>query len=538
MTTLVPKYDQGATGAVNRPFNEKLAESVSVLDFGADPTGVADSTAAFNAAATASNTVYIPDGTYSISNVLFRGGEQFVGESRIGTILQVNTNDTGAFYNDWTTSFVVQGLIENLTITAKAGVTGARGFLQLDKSTYTGYTSFINVETHKDLQISYDGFFIYCLWDNCRDGYRGNAVGGQTHQAIRSEPAAYGQGNQTNLCRVLNSQFYGSTATDGYVFVSYGVQWAFYNSGFESGTSPAIQANGILNTLVQGCWFESIDNANIIICSTSPAPNAQGTRPVWVVGNFVSCTNTNARFVSLAGAAQATITNNSLTGVPAGMVLANTTELYEVYGNIQNSGGGTDLLTNIKAARVNVLLRTNSEAEDTFTNSPYTTNLNILPIGPSGLGAASFTNLSFTSITDTASGIGLATQAVRFDLAGVAQAAYYAMPAKLVAFLQGKTVTLIATGYSSTTAAGETVATVAWDSVVPNATNYTSVSTAGIATPSSTLQTTYITFTVGAAASSLAVGVRTGGGAAAANVDIETMTLVLGKIKPTFTGFN
>ena len=37
MTTLVPKYDQGATGAVNRPFNEKLQEFVSAEDFdGAD----------------------------------------------------------------------------------------------------------------------------------------------------------------------------------------------------------------------------------------------------------------------------------------------------------------------------------------------------------------------------------------------------------------------------------------------------------------------------------------------------------------------
>ena len=35
MTTLIPKYDQGGTGAVNRPFNEKLAESISVKDFGA-----------------------------------------------------------------------------------------------------------------------------------------------------------------------------------------------------------------------------------------------------------------------------------------------------------------------------------------------------------------------------------------------------------------------------------------------------------------------------------------------------------------------
>ena len=56
MTTLIPKYDEGATGAVNRPINQKLAEIISVLDFGADPTGVADSTTAIQAAITAATT--------------------------------------------------------------------------------------------------------------------------------------------------------------------------------------------------------------------------------------------------------------------------------------------------------------------------------------------------------------------------------------------------------------------------------------------------------------------------------------------------
>lgn len=67
MTTLIPKYDEGSTGAVNRPFNEKLQELVSVLDFGADPTGVADATVAFQNAVDASNNVYVPSGTYKIN---------------------------------------------------------------------------------------------------------------------------------------------------------------------------------------------------------------------------------------------------------------------------------------------------------------------------------------------------------------------------------------------------------------------------------------------------------------------------------------
>lgn len=69
MTTLVPKYDTGSTGAVNRPFNVKLNETISATDFGADPTGVASSTTAFSNAldylnSVGGGTLLIPPGQY------------------------------------------------------------------------------------------------------------------------------------------------------------------------------------------------------------------------------------------------------------------------------------------------------------------------------------------------------------------------------------------------------------------------------------------------------------------------------------------
>ena len=84
MTTLIPKFDLkdgGATptGAVNRPINEKLSESVSVLDFGADPTGVADSAPAFQAAIAASLSIYIPAGTYTIGTTGSSGTLLYLG---------------------------------------------------------------------------------------------------------------------------------------------------------------------------------------------------------------------------------------------------------------------------------------------------------------------------------------------------------------------------------------------------------------------------------------------------------------------------
>lgn len=59
------------TGAVGRTVHQKLQESVSVLDFGADPTGITDSKAAIQAALdSGAKTIYAPAGTYKILSTL------------------------------------------------------------------------------------------------------------------------------------------------------------------------------------------------------------------------------------------------------------------------------------------------------------------------------------------------------------------------------------------------------------------------------------------------------------------------------------
>jgi len=66
-------YTQGGTGAVATTVQAKLRQTVSVLDFGADPTGATDSTTAIQAAITAApqgGAVYVPNGTYKVSDAL------------------------------------------------------------------------------------------------------------------------------------------------------------------------------------------------------------------------------------------------------------------------------------------------------------------------------------------------------------------------------------------------------------------------------------------------------------------------------------
>jgi hypothetical protein len=88
-------YVQGSTGSIQRTVASKLGDSVSVLDFGADPTGTNDSTAAIQAAINyaASNV----SGYVSGGRVIIPKGQYIVSE-RTTTISDVSTGagTTGA----------------------------------------------------------------------------------------------------------------------------------------------------------------------------------------------------------------------------------------------------------------------------------------------------------------------------------------------------------------------------------------------------------------------------------------------------------
>jgi hypothetical protein len=78
MTTLTPKFDlkdggSTPTGAINRPINEKLADMVSVKDFGAVGDGTTDDKLAIQAAldATSGKILYFPAGNYIISGSMY-----------------------------------------------------------------------------------------------------------------------------------------------------------------------------------------------------------------------------------------------------------------------------------------------------------------------------------------------------------------------------------------------------------------------------------------------------------------------------------
>ena len=100
--TNVANYNQGSSNAITRTIQSKLKETVSVIDFGADPTGVVDSTAAFqNTINYLHNTnnggiLFISPGIYKITSTLFTYPNiRIEGSGITDTVLLTNHNSDG-----------------------------------------------------------------------------------------------------------------------------------------------------------------------------------------------------------------------------------------------------------------------------------------------------------------------------------------------------------------------------------------------------------------------------------------------------------
>lgn len=81
-------YQGPGAGAVRRPIREKLADAVSVKDFGAVGDGVVDDTIALQAALTSASAVHVPPGTYRITNTLTVAyGKSLIGAGQSSVIV-------------------------------------------------------------------------------------------------------------------------------------------------------------------------------------------------------------------------------------------------------------------------------------------------------------------------------------------------------------------------------------------------------------------------------------------------------------------
>jgi hypothetical protein len=105
-------------------FSMTQGQVVNVLDFGADPTGVADSTQAINNALAAGSEIFLPAGTYKITSITHPNTQKIIrGEGQNSTIIS-SSGTYGLIYGTNTGSRFSQ--LRDLKIQAAAGTTALR----------------------------------------------------------------------------------------------------------------------------------------------------------------------------------------------------------------------------------------------------------------------------------------------------------------------------------------------------------------------------------------------------------------------------
>lgn len=228
------------TGAAARTVHKKLQESVSVLDFGADPTGVASSTNAFKSAIAASLNIYIPEGTYLIDHTGTSGNYLLYLGTQGGGGNPTSRNGM-TIYGDGNKSIIKLGPGVGYDKLLFAGATGD----VFANMTFRDFA--IDLNGSNNLQSAYSdptrynsAFYFYCPCTNITfdNLYIHDGSGSQWIRCGNDSAGGYGANIKVLNCRFNN---FGIGLTNNY----------------SQDTSVCyLQADGIL---VDGCWFQNSD---------------------------------------------------------------------------------------------------------------------------------------------------------------------------------------------------------------------------------------------------------------------------------------
>jgi hypothetical protein len=251
-------YNEGGTGAATRTVQNKLQESVSVLDFGADPTGATNSAPAFQAAIAASLSIYIPPGTYTIGTT-----------GSTGTLLYLGTN-TG---NPSRNGLKIYGAgVGNTTLKLANGVDttalmfGAGTTDSLANMTFSDFTIDLNGANNNTNSIYNNAFYFYCpctniTWEHI---YFKNMASQQTIRVGKDTSAGYGNNITVKNCTFDTFGIGGGFSTTD-ISVLYlqandikVVNNTFTNPSFVVNPSighTAIEFNGDASTIIEGNYF-------------------------------------------------------------------------------------------------------------------------------------------------------------------------------------------------------------------------------------------------------------------------------------------
>lgn len=210
-------FRASSASSTARTVLDKLRDSVSVKDFGAVGDGVADDTAAINAALLASPAVFLPTGTYKTtapitlndSNILVGAGITSIIKNTTGSSVIRSVTPTGArIYHVGGGNFKIEGN----TSGAAAGSIG----LDMQNVTYASWTDvWINyVETairHGNGYPSYYNDYFTCTITSCTTGIDNSSGGNENRFTAMRIGATTGTKDQA-----CSSNTYLACAVEGF----------------------------------------------------------------------------------------------------------------------------------------------------------------------------------------------------------------------------------------------------------------------------------------------------------------------------------
>lgn len=245
-------YDPAGTGAVATTVQAKLRQTVSVMDFGAIGNGVADDTAAVQAAITASRSVYFPAGTYLISSeITVPTTTAIFGNNKVNTIIKANTVGQKIFSVS-PTNYNVK--FSNITIDGNSKATqGISSIATVDGQSAHMVLDNIEVSNCTDKNI-YLKFMAYGLLQNT---YSSNVAANSSATCLYMESCAN--------CEIYAGLYYNGKAgsitllkTNNSVFLG----MRLYNDSSVS-SAQLLLVNSSYSNVFDGCSFEPQGAANV-----------------------------------------------------------------------------------------------------------------------------------------------------------------------------------------------------------------------------------------------------------------------------------
>jgi hypothetical protein len=290
---------QSGTGAVTRTAQSKMRDVVSVLDFGADPTGIANSTTAFTNALATGKAVYAPKGTYKMNLVISQGDRTIYGDGIGQTILSpfdatnavitLNGDIAGQIINNFSfCDFSVQGNNRQ-----------GNGILIFNTSDLRGCDeiAFTNIAVSNCFHgIVCSGRSIWNVLQNVFCDFNHNGIWIQTDQAVNSwtlinvrtsrnrQHGFYAEKTSIVISGFIdftfinfNSEYNGQDTTIPFIYGLYcnaAEGWSLQNVTFEANGAdlPSVESYGALFTgnvgrgiIIDGVW--GVDSKYIIAVS-------------------------------------------------------------------------------------------------------------------------------------------------------------------------------------------------------------------------------------------------------------------------------